>query len=117
MRSGNHGGQFWIGFPSRLACKALIDNILCLGKSSCAQQARIRTASGSQQRLSQPLIVGGGNSKPIASDDADLGDREQEMNAFIPAQPRTPADIGLSCQPSLRRLALRVVTPVLSNTS
>jgi hypothetical protein len=43
--------------------------------------------------------MGTGWAKPKSRNDALRGDGTQQMKAFVPTQPRTPADIALACQP------------------
>src|SRR5690349_14070361 len=64
-------------------------------------QAFWRAGTSGQKCLQQGLIVGTGWTKAIASNDSRLGNRNQQVKSFIPANPIAPADIGLTSQPSL----------------
>ena len=103
----------------RLAFKALVDDIRPTGRGPHTLQARMGMATEDKKRLRQRLILGAGGPTTQDGDHPNRVDGQQEVDAFIPAQPVTPANIGQPWRshPAPRRLASRVGTPELSRAS
>jgi hypothetical protein len=85
-----------VGMP----LEALVDDIRPTGWGAHARQARMGMAAESKERLCQGVIFGTGRAKAKASDHPPGVDRQEHMEAFIPAQPVAPAHIGQSRQPA-----------------
>ena len=93
-----------IGLPPGLVVglplKALVDDIRPTGREAYARQARMGMAAEGKERLRQGLIFGTSRTKAEAGDHPPGVDRQEHMEAFIPAQPVAPANIGQSRQPA-----------------
>src|SRR4051794_22905295 len=76
-----------------LSGKALVSHIGALGRQAGAGQTRRWHLPSAKQGFSQVLIMGAGRTKAKTSNDADGIDGQQQMKAFIPSQPITPANI------------------------
>src|SRR5262245_12241216 len=79
---------------------ALVDDIRSTGREALTRQARVGIAPEGKERLRQGLIFGTGRTKAAASDHPPGVDRQEHMEAFLPAQPVAPANIGQARQPS-----------------
>src|SRR5215475_331439 len=77
-----------------LPLEALIDDIRPTGREAHARQARVGRATEGKERLRQGLIFATGWPKAEAGDHPPGIDRQEQMEAFIPAQPVAPANIG-----------------------
>src|SRR5215475_268104 len=80
--------------------EALVDDIWPPGQGAHARQAWVGMAAESKERLRQGLIFGTGRSKTKAGDHSPGVDRQEHMEAFIPAQPVAPANVGQARQPA-----------------
>jgi hypothetical protein len=77
----------------------LVSHIGSMSRQACTGQTwRWPLASG-KQGGSQVLIMGTGRAEAKTSHDAQRSDTQQQMKAFVPANPITPANIRLTCQP------------------
>src|SRR6266446_327957 len=87
--------------PSRsLTSKAFVSHIRSLsGQAAASQLGRRRLASGKQGR-SQVLVVGTRAPKAETRNHPLCGDAQQKVEAFVPPDAITPADICLTRQPA-----------------
>src|SRR5581483_10309758 len=102
MRWGNYLRVIaLLPLESRLiTCKPLLGHVRPVGRRTRTGQTGRRRVTKRKQGGRQMLIVGTGTSKAKAGNDPLLGDTQQEMEAFIPADAMTPANIGLPRQPA-----------------
>lgn len=119
MRWGDHASRtlrlplvLWL-----ISCKPLISHIEALCRQAAASQTWARLGSCSNKSRGQRLIMSAGWSEAKPSDYSGRVDTEQQMEPFVPTQTGTPTNISLSSQPVPRRLASRVLIPVLSSTA
>src|SRR2546423_2132479 len=83
-----------------LTCKAFSGQIGPLGRQTSTGQAWRRGLPRSKQGRSQVLIMRTCAGKAKAGNHSLGGHAQQEMEAFIPTDAITPADICLACQPT-----------------
>jgi hypothetical protein len=83
-----------------LSSKAEVFHIGALGGQSHARQTRRWALANGKQVCSQVLVMGAGRSKAKAGNDSHGSHAQQEMEAFVPANAITPADICLTGQPA-----------------
>src|SRR5215475_1070650 len=88
------------GLVEGVPLKALVDDIRPAGRKAHNRQARVGIATEGKERLRQGVIFGAGRTKAEAGDHPPGVDRQEPMEAFIPAQPVAPANIGQARQPS-----------------
>src|SRR5690348_2006808 len=79
--------------PRPLSCKSFVSEIRSLGRQTCTRQAWPGSLSCGKQGRSQMLVVCACTPKAKTRNHALCGDAEQQMEAFIPADTITPADI------------------------
>ena len=79
--------------------EAFVDDLRPTGWSPNTRQAKVGMAAESKERFCQGLIFGAGRTTAEAGDHPDGVDRQQQMEAFIAAQPVAPATIGQARQP------------------
>src|SRR5450759_233534 len=83
-----------------LSGKAFVSDIRSLSRQAGTGQARRRRMPKRKEGRGQLLIMRARRAKAKAGNDAVWGHAEQEMEALIPTDAITPADIGLPRQPS-----------------
>src|ERR687896_911653 len=83
-----------------LPLEALITDIGPEGRLSDTQASRVGSLAQGEEGLGQRLVFGTGGANTIAGNDPSGGDRHEQMEAFVPAQPIAPADIGEPRQPA-----------------
>jgi hypothetical protein len=99
------------------ALETFVDHIGSMAWSACSWPLRLREAAEGEKRVRQRLILCAGCPKAKPCDDTNGIHGNQQMQALIPPQPITPANIGEPRQPAPRRLASRVGPPELSSAS
>lgn len=97
--------------------KAVVSHIGAVSRLASTRQTGRRRLASRKQGGGQVLIMRAGSSKAKAGNDSQSRDTQQQMKAFVPANPIAPANIGLTNQPRPCRLASRVTAAVLSSTS
>ena len=88
------------GLVEGVSLEALVDDLWPTGREAHTRQARVGRAPEGKERLRQGLIFGAGRTTAEASDHPPGVDRQEHMEAFIPAQPVAPANISPARQPS-----------------
>src|SRR5262245_5465453 len=73
--------------------KALVHHIWALGGRARPTPLGLREAAEGKERVGQVLILRACSAKAKARDHSHGGDSEEQVKAFIPAQPIAPADI------------------------
>ena len=89
--------------PHRMVClplKALIDDIRPQGWAPHTWQPRVGLAAQGKEGVGQGWVFGAGRAKAKAGNHLDWVDGQQQVEAFIPPQTVTPADIGQPGQPA-----------------
>src|SRR5262245_12104245 len=93
-----------IGLPPGLLVglpfEALVDNRRPTGRCTYARQARVGMTAQGKERLRKGLILRTRRPETEAGDHPPGVDRQEHMEAFIPAQPVAPTNIGQAWQPS-----------------
>ena len=103
LMRGSHQVDLSLDLPAMswsLSRKALVCYIGAVSRQADAWQARHRCLSSGKHSRGQVLIMGAGRTKAKASHDAQRSDTQQQMKAFVPANPITPPTIRLTCQPA-----------------
>src|SRR5687767_10045824 len=83
-----------------LSLEALVDHGGPTGGGTHTGQAWMGLATQSKEGFRQGLILRAGRTKAKARDHPDRVDGQQQVEAFIPAEPVAPADIGQPRQPA-----------------
>src|SRR5260221_3907684 len=86
--------------PRPISCKPFVSHIRAVSRQASTRQAWRRRATSCKQSSCQMLIMGAGASEAEPGNHSLGCYTEQEMEAFVPAEAITPADIGLTCQPA-----------------
>src|SRR5215471_20304240 len=93
-----------VGRPPRplvgLPLKALVDDVRTLCGRPDTGQARMRLTAQGKKRLRPRLLLGAGCPAANTGAHASRVHRQQQMDAFIPAQALAPADSGQTGQPA-----------------
>ena len=84
----------------RLPLKAFVDHIRAQGRGPHTQQPRVGLTAQGKKGVGQRLVLGAGRSKAKAGDYPNRIDRQQQMEAFIPAQPIAPPAVRQTGQPT-----------------
>src|SRR6266567_1497658 len=83
-----------------IAGKAFVSHIDALCRSADAPQTWRGMLPNSKKGFGQRMVIATGRGEAKAGDHPCRGNRGEQMKAFIPANAVTPADIGLSGQPT-----------------
>jgi hypothetical protein len=93
-----------IGLPPSLRLgsplEALVDDIWPAGRGAHTRQARGAIAAEGKERLRQGVSLRARRPKPEAGDHPEGVDRQEQLEALIPAPPVAPAHIGQAQQPA-----------------
>src|SRR2546430_3001506 len=102
MRRG-HDLDMLQGFPTlpwSCSSKAFIGHVCSLSRPTHTGQTRRWMLTRGKQGRGQDLIMTTGRSEAKAGNDPAWIDAQQQVEAFIPPNAITPANISLACQPS-----------------
>src|SRR5215210_4730630 len=81
--------------------KALVSYVGTTAERADATQSGVRSGSYGEEGLGQRLVGGGGRAETEASDHPCRINRGEQREAFVPSYAVGPANVSLSCEPSM----------------